>query len=159
MNILQRFFGKKYPILVLSRIEQPKLPNGAIGIVSHRPSFAKGKIIKAGSIDIVKMAPNISYRAFVEENAHMEFLDATVLDSMIEYAEKNDLGPAELVKQFLGDFAGQLFFLNTIFSSRDGNAFAFLNWNMTLPAFRYLCPAENPIRHDAPVYAAVAGKV
>lgn len=135
---------------------EPKLPHGAVSVLDHQPTFGEGAIIEAGALGLIRLDPYHTYEEFKYKNLDFRFLDATVLDALIELGERRSLKPKKVIRTFLGDFSGQVFFLNTHFQTPEDEVVSFISFNTRTPAFRGTCPVRHMVRPDVPVYAAVA---
>ena len=152
------FFRRKVQpkSLVVHYDTPPIMPRGVTALAWHKPVGSGEVVLWPQQLRLIPLEPGQSYQWFRLNNPDLTFADANVLDALIHTLFLRDERISEVaVKAFLGDFCGQMFFLNTAFHTSEGECHAFLNWNTHLPALRYVCPATNPINHDVNCCACV----
>lgn len=133
----------------------PRLPNGANFIISHNPLRSEVMEVYPKQLQLMPMIPCESCEEFVDKNPEQSFVDALWLDGLMKTLAPGGKRSKDVEKVFLDGFWGQILFLKTVFDTDSGPAYAFFNWSEVAPIGRYLCPTENPVRPDIPVYAAV----
>lgn len=149
----------KEQCLTIGSGSTPKIPNGATSILWHTPIGSGEIVLRPEQLRFVPLVRGKSYRWFRENNPELTFADASVLDALLSALLLPSGALNEVaIKEWLGDFRGQLFFLNTAFDTRDGECHAFFNWKTFMPALRYVCPADNLINHDVHCCALVIEK-
>ncbi len=142
--------------------QQPTLPQGTTRIVRHVPAARGLRMLRPGDM-VLKSIPALqTYRDWYGEYGGAGCGDALILDAIFQNLVANGSnirGAERTLHDFFGSFWGQIFFLGSGFAARDGGAecVTFLNVRTKhitgMPAIRYSCPAENPVRPDVPVTA------
>lgn len=135
--------------LIVDYAKGPLLPNGAVKVLRHMPVGDKTLTITPGSLELQEMPRGITYAEYYRIHSAESLCDVKILDVFVEVITRNPSSIKKVVKEFFGEFAGQIFFLGTSFESEDGReCVPFLNLNTHFPALRYICPATHPINHD-----------
>lgn len=134
----------------------PELPLMATGVLEHKPLARQSREIAPDQLMLLPLRPGVPYHRVATTHPRLRFADALFLEALLDVLYPTHTGLSDRAEAaYLGDFAGQLFFLGTVFNTHVGGAYSFLNWNTSLPHTRYLCPTHTPVRADIPVYACV----
>jgi hypothetical protein len=147
------------PYLNIDYNSAPTIPNGARGVAWHKPAGSDEVVLRPQQLRLLPLVQGQSYEWFRLNNPEHNFADAKVLDALVTALFLRNGQISEVaVDEFLGNFSGQIFFLNTAFDTNAGECHAFLNWRTHLRALRYVCPTTNPINHDVNCCACVIEK-
>lgn len=159
MNILRELLCRKdpSPILPVDFTKRPLIPHGVEKILIHRPAGAGKQSLDPSRLELRPMPRGVSYADYVEMNPDVQFADASVLDALIHALVGAECRLSEhLVEEYIGHFAGQIFFLGTQFIDKKGTPYvAYFNWKTHYPALRYVCPVHHPVNHDVNCCACV----
>ena len=151
MRFLSQFpwFRREASLLDVDYAKGPLLPNGAAKILRHMPVGDKILTISPGSLELQEMPRGTTYAEYYKMHSAEGLCDVQILDALVEVITRNPPSIKKFIREFFGEFAGQIFFLGTSFASEDGReCVPFLNLNTHFPALRYICPATHPINHD-----------